>query len=170
MWRWFGYIDFVSVSIRNLGTVIIVYSYLLSCVKNYIIWNRLAGVIYHEREKEKKRPKRKQSAVWSSQTGDCGGKPCIVGEDLFATKNHIIGHRGEVSLSYFRDFNCQGRKKRSKGEGGERKRTSSRVERNKRRWITTLFSVLFQCRDFLSESFSAFFWFKSPWRHRRDWK
>lgn len=44
----------MSVSIRNLGTVIIVYSYLLSCVKNYIIWNRLAGVIYHEREKEKK--------------------------------------------------------------------------------------------------------------------
>jgi hypothetical protein len=85
------------------------------------------------KERKKKKAEEKQSAVWNSQTGDCGGKPYIVGEDLFATKNHIIGHRGEVCLSYFRDFNCQGRKKRSEGEGEERKRTSSRVERNKRR-------------------------------------
>jgi hypothetical protein len=83
------------------------------------------------KEKEKKRPKRNNPlfGVVKLATGTCGVKPYIVGEDLFATKNHIIGHRGEVCLSYFRDFNCQGRKKRSEGEGGEKENQQSRIEK-----------------------------------------
>ncbi len=51
------------------------------------------------REKEKKKGGRDTIRCFVYM--ELAAENPIVGEDLFATKNHIIGHRGEVCLPIF---------------------------------------------------------------------